>query len=215
MRMRSPQVSRSLGRTKTVMNVCCLGRNAIDSSMVSPITDTEGAAEHRSASVCRHGVDDENGDEPARTRRRHSPGTSHDHPGLARPTCEAVRRRRGRACVAPRLRCLSGGGWLDTIRPQCERLRSVSCVLWLSPRSTGHVRYRTCARVIVWPPHPSAGVGTGSIVDGAPWSVSGVVSSQCVCGSTSKLAQSRPRGGPWVPARYTLRVGTRREAAHG
>ena len=112
MEMHSPQVSRSLDRTEAVINVCFIGRNAIDSSMVSPITDTEGAAEHRSASVGRHGVDDDNGDEPARTRRRHSPGTSHDHPGLARPTCEAVRRRRGRACVAPRLRCLSGGAGL-------------------------------------------------------------------------------------------------------
>ena len=34
-----------------------------------------------------------------------------------------------------------GRGWFDTIRPQCERLRSVPCALWLSPRSTDHVRY--------------------------------------------------------------------------
>ena len=106
--MRSPQVSRSLGRSDTIINVCFLGRDAIDSSMISPLTHTEGAAEHRSASVRDQDVHDENGNELARTRRRHSPGTSYDHPGLAGRTCEAVRRRRGRACVAPRPRRLSG-----------------------------------------------------------------------------------------------------------
>ena len=35
--------------------------------MVSPLTHMEGAAEHRSASVNDHDVDDENGDELART----------------------------------------------------------------------------------------------------------------------------------------------------
>ena len=142
MRMRSPQVSRSLGRTKAVIHVCFIGRNAIDSSMVSPITDTEGAAEHRSASVCRHGVDDENVDEPARTRRRHSPGTSHDHPGLARPTCEAVRRRRGRACVAPRLRCLSGGAGLT------RSGRSVSVCARYYARDGFHPSLRTTSAII-------------------------------------------------------------------
>ena len=67
--------------------------------MVSPLTHMEGAAKHRSASVSDHDVDDDNGDELARTRRRHNQGTSYDHPGLAGPTCEAVHRCRGDALV--------------------------------------------------------------------------------------------------------------------
>ena len=109
--MRSPQSSRSLVRTKAITNDRFLAPNAIVSSMVSPLTHMEGAAEHRSASVSDHDVDDDNGDELARTRRRHSQGTSYDHPGLAGPTCEAVHRCRGRACVAPRpwsLSCRAG-----------------------------------------------------------------------------------------------------------
>ena len=102
----SPQVSRSLGRSETIINVCFLGRDAIDSSMISPLTHTEGAAEHLSASVRDQDVHDENGNELARTRRRHSLGTSYDHPGLAGRICEAVRRCRGRAYVAPRPWCL-------------------------------------------------------------------------------------------------------------
>ena len=59
-------------------------------------------------------------------------------------------------------------GWFDTIRPQCERVRSVLCARWLSPEPTDHVRYRTCADGTVRPPHPSAGVGTWSPRTGAP-----------------------------------------------
>ena len=40
--MRSPQVSRSLGRSDTIINVCFLGRDALDSSMISPLTHTDG-----------------------------------------------------------------------------------------------------------------------------------------------------------------------------
>ena len=58
-------------------------------------------------------------------------------------------------------------------------------------------------------------VGCLDPIDGCSVAVSGVVSSQCVCGPASKVAQPRPRGAPRAPARYTLCVGTRREAAHG
>ena len=106
-------------------------------------------------------------------------------------------------------------GWFDTIRPQCERVRSVLCARWLSPEPTDHVRYRTCADGTVRPPQPSTGPGAWTLLTGALRRVSGVVSSQCVCGPTSKVAQARPREAPRVPARYTLCVRTRREAAHG
>ena len=76
--------------------------------MVSPLTHTEGAAEHRSASVGDQDVLFENGDELARTRWRHSLLTWHDHSGPPGVTCEAVRRRRGRAWVAARPRWASG-----------------------------------------------------------------------------------------------------------
>ena len=71
--------------------------------MVSPLTHTEGLRHSVTSVVPGKDVDDDNGDEPLRTRRRHSPGTWYDHPGLPGVTCEAVRRLRGRACVAPRL----------------------------------------------------------------------------------------------------------------
>ena len=77
--------------------------------MVSPLTHTEGLRHSVTSVVQEKDVDDDNGDEPLRTRRRHSLGTWHDHSGLPGVTCEAVRRRRGRACVAPRLRWASGG----------------------------------------------------------------------------------------------------------
>ena len=102
MKMRSPQASRSLGRLDMITIDDLLAPNAIDSSMVSPTTDVEGAADTVTTAVPDHDVDDENGDELARTRRRHSQDTSYDHPGLAGPTCEVVHRCRGRACVAPR-----------------------------------------------------------------------------------------------------------------
>ena len=86
----------------------------MDSSIVSQTTDTVVPPSTVIAHVSNHDADDENGNELARTRRRHSQGTCHDHPGLARPTCEAVRRRRGCACVAPRQRCPSGGAGFDT-----------------------------------------------------------------------------------------------------
>ena len=79
--MRSPQVSRSLDRSEGIINVCFLGRDAIDSSMISPLTHTEGAAEHRSTSVGDQDVLFENGDELARTRWRHSLLIWHDHSG--------------------------------------------------------------------------------------------------------------------------------------
>merc|ERR1712185_677573 len=115
MRMCSPQVSRSLVRTKTIINVYFLGRDAMDSSIVSQTTDTVVPPSTVMAHVSNHDAHHENGDESSRTRRRHSLGTSHDHPGLAQPTCEAVRRRRGCACVTPCLRCPSGGAGFDTI----------------------------------------------------------------------------------------------------
>ena len=102
-----------------------------------------------------------------------------------------------------------------SIRPQCERVRLILCVRWLSPEPTDHVRYRTCADGTVRPPQPSTGQGTWTLLTGARVAVSGVISSQCVCGPASKVAQPRPRGAPRVPARYTLCVGPRREAAHG
>ena len=86
----------------------------MESSMFSQTTDTDGVANTVSAHVSNHDDHHENGVELARTRRRHSQDTCHDHPGLARPTCEAVRRRRGCACVAPRLRCPLGGAGFDT-----------------------------------------------------------------------------------------------------
>ena len=112
MKMRSPQSSRSLVRTKAIKNDRFLAPNAIVSSMVSPLTHTEGAAERLSASVGDQGVDNENGDELARTRLQHSVHTWHGHPGPAGATCEAVRRRRGRAWVAARPQWVSGGAGL-------------------------------------------------------------------------------------------------------
>ena len=106
-------------------------------------------------------------------------------------------------------------GWFGAIRPQCERVRLVLRARWLSPESTDHVRHRTCADGTVRPPQPSTGQGTWTLLTGARVAVSGVISSQCVCGPASKVAQPRPRGAPRVPARYTLCVGPRREAAHG
>ena len=106
-------------------------------------------------------------------------------------------------------------GWFGTIRPQCERVRLVLRARSLSPESTDHVRHRTCADGTVRPPQPSTGQGTWTLLTGARVAVSGVISSQCVCGPASKVAQPRPRRAPRVPARYTLCVGPRREAAHG
>ena len=77
--------------------------------MVSPLTHTEGLRHCVTSAVREEDVQDENGNELARTRQRHSPDTWHDHSGLPGVTCEAVRRRRGRACVALRLRWASGG----------------------------------------------------------------------------------------------------------
>ena len=86
----------------------------MDSSIVSQTIDTAVPPSTVIAHVSNHDAHHENGNEPSRTRRRHSLGTSHDHPGLAQPTCEAVRRRRGCACVAPRLRWPLGGAGFDT-----------------------------------------------------------------------------------------------------
>ena len=97
-------------------------------------------------------------------------------------------------------------GWFGTIRPQCERVRLVLRARWLSPESTDRVRHRTCADGTVRPPQPSTGQGTWTLLTGARVAVSGVISSQCVCGPASKVAQPRPRGAPRAPARYTLRV---------
>ena len=215
--MRSPQSSRSLVRTKAITNDRFLAPNAIVSSMVSPLTHMEGAAEHRSASVSEHDVDDDNGDELARTRRRHSQGISYDHPGLARSGTNMRSRAplpRTRLCGTASMEPIMQG-WFDTIRPQCERVRLVLCARWLSPEPTDHVRYRSCADGTVRPPQPSTGPGAWTLLTGALRRVSGVVSSQCVCGPTSKVAQARPREAPRVPARYTLCVRTRRKAAHG
>ena len=71
MRMCSPQVSRSLVRTKTIINVYFLGRDAMDSSIVSQTTDTVVPPSTVIAHVSNHDADDENGNELARTRRRH------------------------------------------------------------------------------------------------------------------------------------------------
>ena len=70
------------------------------------------ATEHVAAPVSNHDVDDENRIELGRTRRLQSLVVPGDHPGLAGTKCEAVRRCRGRACVAPRPRSLSGGAAL-------------------------------------------------------------------------------------------------------
>ena len=63
MRMRSPQVSRSLDRTKTIVNTYFMGRYTIDSSIVSQTTDTEGVVNSVSAHVSNPDADDENGNE--------------------------------------------------------------------------------------------------------------------------------------------------------
>ena len=86
MRMRSPQVSRSLVRTKTIANTYFLGRYTVDSSIVSQTTDKEGVAHSVSAHVGNPEADDENADELARTRLRHSRSTCHDYPRLVRPS---------------------------------------------------------------------------------------------------------------------------------
>ena len=154
MRMCSPQVSRSLVRIKTIINGYFLGRDTMDSSMVQQTIDTAVPPSTVAAHVSNHDAHHENGNEPSRTRRRHSLGTSHDHPGLAQPTCEAVRRRRGCACVAPRLRWPLGGAGFDTSG------RSVSvCGLCYARdgfhgalRTTGdivHARVASCGRPIL------------------------------------------------------------------
>ena len=68
-----------------------MGPNAIDSSMISPTTDAEGAANTVTPVVPDHDVDDENRVELGRARQRQSLVVPHDHPGLAGPSCEAVR----------------------------------------------------------------------------------------------------------------------------
>ena len=73
----------------------------MDSSMVQQTIDTAVPPSTVAAHVSNHDAHHENGNEPSRTRRRHSLGTSHDHPELAQPTCEAVPRCRGCACVSP------------------------------------------------------------------------------------------------------------------
>ena len=173
MKLRSPQASRSLGRLDMITMITkddLLAQNAIDSSMISPTTDAEGAANTVTPAVPDHDVDDENRVELGRARQRQSLVVPHDHPGLAGPSCEAVRRRRGRACVMCGTASAEGirRGWFDTIRPQCERVPLILCARWLSPEPTDHVRYRTCADGTVRPPKPSAGVGTWSPRTGAP-----------------------------------------------
>ena len=60
MKMRSSQASRSLGRLDMITNDGFLAPNAIDSSMISPTTDAEGAADTVTPAVPDHDVDDEN-----------------------------------------------------------------------------------------------------------------------------------------------------------
>ena len=84
--MRSPHASRSLTRSEGIVNVYFLGRTAIDSSMVSPLTHTEGLLSSVTSVVQEKDVEDEIGDEPARTRQPHSLSTSNDRSGLAGPT---------------------------------------------------------------------------------------------------------------------------------
>ena len=132
MKMRSPQASRSLGRLDMITNGGFLAPNAIDSSMISPTTDAEGAANTVTPAVPDHDVDDENRVELGRARQRQSLGVPHDHPGLAGATCEAVRSRRGRACVAPCPRCLPGGAGL------ARSGHSVSVYGWYYARDGSH-----------------------------------------------------------------------------
>ena len=169
MRLCSPHASRSLTRSEGIVNVYFLGRAAIDSSTVSPLTHTEGLPSSVLSVVQERDVDDENGNELARTRRRHSLGIWYGHPGLAEQHAKPVHRRRGCACVAPRPRWVFiRRGWFDTTRPQCERVPLICCARWLSPEPTDHVRYRTCADGTMRPPQPSAGVGTWTPLTGAP-----------------------------------------------
>ena len=110
--MRNAQVSLSLVRTNTITNDDFPSSDATVSSVCSPTTDTDGATEHVAAPVSNHDVDDENRIELGRTRRLQSLVVPGGHPRLAGTTCEAVRCCRGRACVAPRPRSLSGGAAL-------------------------------------------------------------------------------------------------------
>ena len=108
-------------------------------------------------------------------------------------------------------------GWFGTIRPQCERVRLILCVRWLSPEPTDHVRYRTCADGTVRPPQPSAGEGAWTPLTGAR-------DARRVSSSASECAVQRRKwlnpglgehqGYP-LGSRYILCVGPRREAAHG
>ena len=142
MRMRSPQASRSLGRFNTITKVDFLAPDAIDSSMVSPTTDTEVPPSTVTTAVPDHDVDEENGDELARTRRRHSQGTSYGHPGLAGPTCEVVHRCCGRACVAPR-------PWSPPCRAGLTRSgHSVSVYGWYYARDGSHPSLRTTCAIV-------------------------------------------------------------------
>ena len=68
----SPQVSRSLVRTKTIINVYFLGRDAMDSSIVSQTTDIVVPPSTVMAHVSNHDAHHENGDDSSHTRRRHS-----------------------------------------------------------------------------------------------------------------------------------------------
>ena len=90
MKVRSPQASRSLGRLDMITNDDFMAPNAIDSSMISPTTDAEGAANTVTPVVPDHDVDDENRVELGRARQRQSLVVPHDHFGQAGATCEAV-----------------------------------------------------------------------------------------------------------------------------
>ena len=78
MKMRSPQAFRSLGRLDMITKDDILAPNAIDSSMVSPTTDTEVPPSTVTTAVPDHEVDDENRVELGRTRRRQSLVVPHE-----------------------------------------------------------------------------------------------------------------------------------------
>ena len=100
----------------------------------------------------------------AQARRIYSHVVSVNHRGHTGPTCEAVRRRRSRACVWLRGYSHVCHSHFGAIQLPLERVRSVRRVLGPEGGSTDMMLYRACAAATVRPPHPSRGPGPKSIV---------------------------------------------------
>ena len=157
MRVSCAHASRSLVRTTVIINVHFPALNTIVSTVVSPITDVQGVASAVSAHVSDHDADDENGNEPARTRRQHSLGIPHDRgPSWTSTAIMQSRTPPPRTCLCSTTAIvLMLSSHPGQTRLQCERVRSAWCNPRLRSESTDHIRYRTCAGDTVRRPYPS------------------------------------------------------------